>query len=145
RISHYPSMIDLSQFLGYDRHEKSRIINLNDYEEFNVAYGHLINLPQITAYYKLDHGVTKVTEEFLGFLCENMIEKIIERYYYLHGDRFNEQDFVKIYLPIEKYIYAEDIWFNISVPILFLKFDTDHFELTDRIIIRRISDEVNRA
>lgn len=144
-ISHYPSIVDISQFLVYDRFKNPSGINLNDYIKFNTVYSHLKSLPQIANYFKAGYKNSDTAEKFRGFLCENLIESLVERYYYLHGDCFNESDFIKIYLPIENYIYADQIWFDISVPILFVKFDIDYFELTDRIIVRRISDETNRG
>lgn len=144
-ISKYPSIPDVAQFLGYSRYEKTPVINLSHSNEFTTAYDHLYNLPNIRYYFIANQKDPAKSEKFVGYLCEDLIESIISRYYYLHGQDFNETNFKNIYLPIETYIYAKEIWFDIAVPILFIKFESDHIEISDKIIIRKISDEANRS
>jgi len=71
-----------------------------------------------------------------------MIEDILERYYLLNSSKTeNEILLTEIYTPFENYIYAENLHFDIAIPILFIQFDQGEFHVNEDIIVRKIKDE----
>ncbi|WP_025765388.1 HEPN domain-containing protein [Dyadobacter tibetensis] len=144
-ISLHPSIIDVSQFFR-PRYGKPPEIALKEYDDFNELFNYLLELPEIIKYYGNPLRENKISaNEFLGFRCKDIIEGFIERYYYLHGVIFDTEKFENIYLPIENYIFSKEIHFDISIPILFIHFETEYFEITPTIILRKITDESHRA
>jgi hypothetical protein len=61
------------------------------------------------------------------------------------GSKFSENEFGHIYSPIEGTIFAEELYFDIGVPILFVKFDFDTYAVDKNIVVRRISDKSHLA
>jgi hypothetical protein len=74
------------------------------------------------------------------------IQGILERYFHLsRSDHFEPSVFESIYKEIENYLYNTDLYFDIGVPILFLRFDFDVLVIDENILIRRIPDEHHKA
>jgi len=136
---------DVTQFFrSYGNYEPK--INLQNYEEYNLLVENLVNTPEIISYYSVSH-MLEVEESayILKLRCRMIIEAIIARYYYLYNSNFDSTKVEKLYLPIENFLHAEKIYFDISIPILFIHFDIDYYELSPNIVIRKISDEAHLA
>ncbi|RNL52775.1 HEPN domain-containing protein [Pedobacter jejuensis] len=143
-ISNYPSRVDISNLFRPSYGNTPPKVNLEASEGYLVMLEMLMAMPEIIAYYSTPNK-KKDDDKWFAFACADIIENFVERYYYLHGDVFDLSKFVDIYIPFENYIYAENLGFDISVPILFVKFETDFYQLVPGIKIRRISDEVQRG
>lgn len=94
--------------------------------------------------------LTHITEEsgrikLLHIYCDHYVQELIERYYYVYGNNFDEENLKNIYQPIENFLYADKLHFDVSIPILFVQFDVDEFTIAPRTIVRRITDEVQKA
>lgn len=145
-ISGYPSRIDVSKFFKSPYQGKKPAIDLKDYEEYNKVIDDLIGFPEIESYYGMPHLKDKPAAfDYLRFNCENLVQDFIERFYYMNGSVFDKEKFQAIYEPIENYIFSDKLSFDISVPILFVQFETEYFELTPTIAIRKIDSEVQRS
>lgn len=84
--------------------------------------------------------------ELVSNFLESLVGDVLDRYVHLHpGFTFQPDDLLPIYLPIEKHLLEENLDIALMVPILFLSFDDDKFELDDRTFITRMSDDVNLA
>jgi hypothetical protein len=145
-ISGYPSRVDISRFFKPPYSGKRPAIDLTEHEEFNKIIDELVIIPEIKSYY----GVPQIEDkpgafDYLRFNCENLVEGFIERYYYMYGTDFHKEKLKLIYKPVEKYIFSDKLSFDISIPLLFIKFETDLFELTPTILIRKIDDQVQRS
>lgn len=144
KVSLYPSKVDVSDFFRSGYNGRKAVIDLYDFDEYPAIIETLVKNPQIESYY----GVPKVTQngfDLLKFNCENLVISIIERYYYQHGVDFSVANLLKLFKPLDVFLSSEKIHFDIGVPLLFIKFDLEYFELTENIAIRRISNEAHRA
>src|SRR5665647_1358359 len=80
------------------------------------------------------------------FLLTMVINEVIVRYYLLNSQKTeNEELLKKIYTEVENFMYAEDLNFDISIPILFLHFEEKLCEISDNIVVRKIEDEYHKA
>lgn len=74
------------------------------------------------------------------------IENILERYYHLNkSNEYCAELYDSIYLQVENLMFAEDLFFDISLPILFIGFNFDEVLINENLVIRRISDEHHKA
>jgi len=146
RISSYPSRIDISQFFKSPYSGKDPDINMEKMEEFLQAFTIANKSDEIRGYYEYNTELDKDSiQNLIQILLGGAIKDFVERYYYKHGCDFHRDCFVEIYKPIETYFYEKKLNFDISIPILFVNFEIDYFELLPNIVIRRIEDEVHRA
>lgn len=143
-ITSYPSKVDISVFFRPPYNGAPPKVDLEKHEEFGVMLENLMNTPEMIAYYRMPNK--ELAEDSLfPSICKGVIEDFVERYFYIHGEGFEEAKFHALYLPIENYIYAETLHFDISIPILFVQFEADYYELLPGIVIRRITDDVQRG
>lgn len=145
KISSYPSRVDVSPFFEVPYSGKKADIELSTMEEYVRAFTIAIATKEIKTYFIYTDASSVDIEKFVDVLIRGLIKDFVERYYYLHGAEFDSLKFENIYEPIETYFYSDKLSFDISIPILFTKFDTDCFELAPTIAIRKISDDVHRA
>ncbi|WP_342089212.1 hypothetical protein [Dyadobacter sp. OTU695] len=120
-------------------------IDPNDYPEYIQLLSLVMETPQIKSYFTTWIDDETRADSFYKLLCENFILDFIERFYLLHGSIFDEALFRAIFEPVANFLCAEDLHFDISIPILFVQFDTDSFEIAPGLELRRISDEAHRA
>ena len=77
----------------------------------------------------------------------NIVKALIDRYIHSYN-RFDLVDrlFLKVYLPIENYIYASNLGFDVVIPILFLSFDFEKASFPQsKMLIERMSEKFQRA
>lgn len=80
------------------------------------------------------------------FLLTMVIDEVLERYYLLNTSKVeNEELLKKIYAEVENFMYAENLNFDISIPILFLNFEELLFDISDNILVRKIGDDYHKA
>jgi len=114
-------------------------IQLKNFESYLELENYLLN--------HKEHILSTFPETFeksekYSFLLISVIEEILERYYLLNISKTeNEILLTEIYTPFENYIYAENLHFDIAIPILFIGFDQDEFQINEDIIVRKIKDE----
>lgn len=145
KISEYPSRVDVSHFFEAPYPGKEPDIDLSKMEEYDHAFTIAVSTKEIKTYFIYKDADSVDIKKFVDFLIRGLIKDFIERYYYLHGAQFDAFKFEDIYKPFETFFYSDNLHFDISIPILFTKFDTEYFELTPNIAIRKISDDVHRA
>lgn len=143
-ISYYPSPIEISQFFKAAYAGAEPKIDLNKFSEMEDILKNIKDMPEIQSYYRNPNKPIE-SDRLFEVSCLILAESFIERYYYIHGVNFDISKFDEIYLSVENYIYSETIHFDITVPILFVKFDLDYLEVYPGIAIRRISDGHHRA
>lgn len=71
---------------------------------------------------------------------------ILERYYLLNKTEDNNDELLEqIYTRIENAIFNEILYFDFSIPVLFVNFDFDEYKINDFCTLRRISDDYHKA
>jgi len=86
------------------------------------------------------------SSDLFDTMVDVFILNILERYYVQKtGDEGDKNLLLSIYTPLENYIYAERISFDISAPILFAGFEFEEFAISENVIIRKISDGHHKA
>jgi hypothetical protein len=144
-ISSYPLKLDAGNLFRDGWQDRKPTINLKEFDEFNSVFQIAINTSDIVEYLIPNLPDFEDKQFILERRCEHFIEQFIERYYYVNGPDFNVGKFNLIYQPVENFIYSDKLYFDISVPILFVQFETDQYQLAPSIQIRRIDDQVQRA
>ncbi len=92
------------------------------------------------------HGTQEQSDNFFETTIYLFLIDILERYYLINKDKSNSKELLaSIYIPIENHIYSERLDFDIAAPILFTRFEFDEFSINENIVIRRISDDYNKA
>jgi hypothetical protein len=120
-------------------------INLKEFNSYNSLENYLLNHKQHLNTIYPDNLDARDSSTFKT-LAIAIIEDFLERYYHLNQDKHeNEQLLKSIYFEVEKYIYAEYLNFDISIPLLFLQFEPDEFSINGNITLRRIKDEYQKA
>jgi hypothetical protein len=143
-ISKYPLKIDISQVFRPLYSGQEPAIDLKNSPDFIWLFNEIKSNPDLKDYFRLPNKDAELDKSY-DFFVANFIEGFIERYYYLHGVKFSRTKFEKIYKSVENYMYSETLHFDIAVPILFVKFEVDTFKISNNVVIRKISDENNRA
>lgn len=132
RLNEYGTKTDIGALFSYGTPD----IVLVDIDEYKVLFDYLCNNEIFRDFYTLD----KNDNTLLPTSIRIYILNLCERYYYLFGSDFDELNFRRVYDPVENYLFTEQLDVDISLPILFVKFDFDEFWLNNSICIRRISD-----
>ncbi|WP_349343612.1 hypothetical protein [Marinobacter sp. MMG032] len=84
--------------------------------------------------------------EFDKILILSGVKDCIERYIHRFGDfEYDQEKAVSAVEPTVSYIFNQKLDIEISVPILFLGFNFDSFQIADGISIERISKSHHRA
>ncbi len=143
-ITTYPTKIDVADFFRQGYGKQKPIIDLNEISEYQEIIKIFTSTPNIVSYFKLS-GKLDVEIDFLRWQSEYLINSMIAYYYYQYGVDFSVEKLLTIFKPLDTYFNSERIHFDISIPILFVKFELDYFEITPNLIVRKISDEANRA
>jgi len=144
-ISTYPSKVEVGNAFRKSHRDKPPV-DLTDFDDFNELFSYLLDFSKMKSYYAgPGDPESDRAKEMFNYVCAQFIEDFVARYYYLHGEEFIEEQFSKIYMPVEQYLYAEKLHLDLSVPILFAKFERDYLEIAPNIVFRRISDDVQRA
>ncbi len=77
---------------------------------------------------------------------QGMVADILDRYIHVYKTKeLDRENLLPIYLPLEARLFDEVLPIVIAVPILFLKFDLPHFDISDFISIQTISEELHLA
>lgn len=92
------------------------------------------------------HGTQEQSDNFFETLINIFVINILERYYLENKEKRNNKELLfSIYVPLENYIYANKLEFDIAAPILFTKFDFEEYSINENMTIRKISEEYNKA
>ena len=93
-----------------------------------------------------DHKFNKMTMDYFKFIVFGMPEDLIDRYIHVHNTfEFSRNDFDPIYIEYTTSIFAEKLYVDICIPILFLKFNFDDFKLGPSFNIKKMDDPFQLA
>lgn len=121
-------------------------IEIKEFESYKLLQNYLLNHKEYIDTIYPDHIDKETANNTLSLLASSIIEDLLERYYLLNNSKEQNEDLLKsIYAQVENYIYAEYLYFDISIPILFLQFEEAEYTINENIIIRRIKDEYHKA
>jgi len=81
--------------------------------------------------------------DLIDDFLEILVGDILDRYVHLHPGFILQLEY--LFLPVEKYLLEESLNIALIVPILFLNFDDDQFELDDHTSIVKMNDDLNLA
>lgn len=109
-------------------------INLKEYESYKLLLNYLLPHEEYRKSIYPDHLDTERADNIYNDLAPILIENILERYYHLRKKNKDDNLLKTIYTQSENYIYAEYLYFDISIPILFLSFSEDEFEINENFI-----------
>lgn len=122
-------------------------INLEEITEYNKCCEHLASHNEFrTSFFPENLNILKSAKNLFEFYIKETPIDILERYFLLNKEENeNEKLLTNIYSEYENYIYSKNLYFDIGIPILFLKCSEDYFEITESIIVRKISEENHKA
>lgn len=121
-------------------------IELEEFDSYKILANYLQNHKEHRECILPENIELHKDKSIFYFMLTNVIEEVLERYYLLNKGKNEDEDLLKeIYLQVEKYIYAEKLYFDLSIPILFLGFEDSEFRINDNITIRRIRDDYQKA
>ena len=138
----YTMKADISVFFQRKNANFTPKIDLEVDDLFIAITKALTEWPEYRAYFN-----DNVTDQpvFLQIHAENFVKDIIIGYYYQFGLNYDSENLLVIYTPLENFILAEELNFDLAVPILFTRFDCDSFFLTENILIRKIDEATQKA
>ncbi|UQZ56518.1 hypothetical protein C2H96_19510 [Bacillus subtilis] len=124
-------------FEGQEKQPQVKITELdgyNEYEQYAMANTDLAK--------KYAPPSGDVNGKVFKVMIQLLFESLVERYFNLYGfnDTFDLEKFKYIYIPIENSIYDEELFIDIVVPLLFVKFDFDFLKLNDNTYIERMDE-----
>lgn len=121
-------------------------IELKEFKSYNDLEVYLQNHKEHRNCILPDNLEPDEDPENFDFMLTMVIVEVLERYYLLNTSKTENEDLLsKIYSEVENYIYAENLNFDIAIPLLFLHFEESYFEISDNILIRRIGDDYHKA
>jgi hypothetical protein len=113
---------------------------------YTTVFEYLKQHKEFKEYNYFPHGTQEQSDNFFETTIYLFIIDILERYYLVNKEKKNDKELLtSIYVPLENYIYAEKLEFDIAAPILFTKFDFEEYSINENMTIRKISDEYNKA
>jgi len=142
RLTYFSNKPDISEFFRRKNANFTPKIDLESDTLFQELIQDLISLPEFLAYYK--DNLTD-NETFLYIHSENFIKDLIISYYYRYGYSFSIDHLSTIYYPLENFLFSDRLYFDLGIPILFTGFESDHFAITENILIRKIDDDTHKA
>lgn len=122
-------------------------INLDEITEYNNCCEHLENHNEFkTSFFPENLNAPKSAKSLFDFYIKEAPIEILERYFLLNLEKEESEKLLSnIYTEFENYIYSKNLHFDIGIPILFLKCSEDYFEITENIVVRKISEENHKA
>jgi Apea-like HEPN len=121
-------------------------IDLNEFQTYKELSNYLINHKEHRASVLPDDVDLEEDPTKFNFLLTMVITEVLERYYLLNKTKIEDEELLKnIYTEVENFTYAENLNFDIAIPILFLHFEIDIYNISENILIRKITDEHHKA
>ena len=91
-------------------------------------------------------GLSGDEENIVDSIISYLIYRAVDRYVHVHNTKvFEEENFERIFRPLEKGIFDDPLPLDVAAPILFLQFDFEEARLSDNTCIRRMDDAFQRA
>ena len=88
----------------------------------------------------------EITHDAGPVIIISCIKDTVERYLHRYKEsQFEDEKAADVLASTISYIFNRQLNIDIAIPILFLRFDFDEFELTDQIFVRKISDGEQKA
>lgn len=134
-----------SYFESYSK-EKSPEVILEDLTGYKEVFTYLIENEN----YKMVYGYPGEEEErksgitLLEICINNHIKELIAKALHNWGEEVNlsKINFLEIYLPLENSIYFKELPVAFYIPILYLKFDFDFFQINDTISVVKLDEKL---
>jgi hypothetical protein len=121
-------------------------VPLEELESYNKLNSFLLSHKEYRECIYPVHVDSEQAEKFYNLLAPALIKDVLERYYLLNKKKTANYELLKsIYTEVENYIYADQLHFDISVPILFIRFTEEEFSFSDGVVLRKIPDEYQKA
>lgn len=97
--------------------------------------------PRLSQYFVLEPSDISYTRLL------SIVSDILDRYIHTTNDteHLDREKLLPIYLPMERAMFAERLPIVAVVPILFLKFDFEKFQISESISVEKLSDEFHLA
>ncbi|MBY8165850.1 hypothetical protein KW507_04115 [Vibrio fluvialis] len=130
---------DYTSCFGKDRmFLESEVQSFNDLLKFIKSNNDMENRFLLPEWKYSTESSLNITDVFVY----SMIKNIIDRYIHFNGSvEFEEPLADRLLNEIANYVFLKKLPIDIVVPILFVNFSFDEFELSDNILIRRMTDE----
>jgi hypothetical protein len=97
--------------------------------------------PRLREYFLYDKG-----RDFDATSLHSTVGYILDRYVHVNKITTLERDkLLPVYLPIERHLLDEVLPIVVMVPILFLKFELQQFDINEFIWVEKLSDELQLA
>ena len=110
--------------------------------EFLALNDYVQTQPRLRSYFIYDSPAP----EFSPTRLRMIVGDLLDRYIHINNTLDLKRDeFMAVYLPMEKYLFEETLPIVVIVPILLLKFDMPKFRIDDFVWVEELSDEIHLA
>ncbi|GGA64901.1 HEPN domain-containing protein [Salinicoccus roseus] len=131
-----------SYFERYSK-EKSPEVVLEELTGYKEVFSYLRENENYKMVYGYPGEEEERTSEIIEININNHIKELVAKALHNWGEEIDlsRENFLEIYLPIENSIYLKELPVAFYIPILFLKFDFDFFEIDDNISIVKLDEK----
>lgn len=116
--------------------EESKM-KIRNYAEYEIFLSEIKKIPKAVSLL----GTDKFNEELNNFFYRDWFFQILNAYMYKNNHEIIEDDFCELYILKERLFYLEKYPIDLAIPILFVGFEQDEFEINDGLKVEKMSDE----
>jgi len=140
------NMFDPTKYTDcFSRNKTDMIINEDEIESFDKLIEFVEDRPDLNKRFSFTEKKGKV-DDIHRYFIKSTIYDAIEWYVHKHNDfEFNEEKGNEIVEKILNYIFNKNLSIDIVIPILFIDFQFDQFQLDENIEIVRLDDQFQLA
>ncbi len=130
---YYNSVVCPSNCFGKEDYK----LIIEDYEEYIEYVECITSTEEAMDYFNVTENSSDV---FLNHFIKQWILEILDSYMYKYDGEFNEQRLEKFYILKESVFYMDTYPIDIAIPILFMKFEVDSFDIAENIQVYKMDD-----
>lgn len=118
-------------------------IDWNNFITLENLYKYIANDHELLNYFGFGLRVSVPEIDLNRKSVELLVENILDYYIHVYGFDFNENNLLKVIELRTNFAFLEKLKITIYVPILFLNFEVDRYDLAEGISIQKLSDLVH--
>jgi hypothetical protein len=120
-------------------------LKLNDLEGYGEFTEYAKTNEKCAEYFSIPGLDNKYRSGFIITHAEQMLLSLIERYILVYDLAWDDEKFWDVYKPLEAAIHFEDLPLSVVVPICFICFEGEEYNISESVSIKRFSNNFNRA
>ncbi|RZG66715.1 HEPN domain-containing protein [Acinetobacter junii] len=126
-----------SLFHGYGNEPE---IDWNNFMTMRKLYDHIREDGELLSYFGFSIEIPGIDIDFNKSSVQTFVENILDYYIHVYGCDYDEKSFLEIIELRTNFAFLDELPITIYIPILFLNFDIEKYDLVDGVSIQRMSD-----